>query len=105
MADNEHTAAALGHSEKLCIEHAISDGVEAAPDEAGVSPARARNCRYSSGKASKQDCKVSPVIGAEKSGDVLNDHPLWLSADNKAMELVPEAGSLSSQSLTLSSHG
>jgi hypothetical protein len=76
MSDNEHTAAALGHSEILRIENAIRDVVDWPSGESCVSPTVARNLRNDSGKPSKHDCKVSPVMGTEKSWDILDNHVL-----------------------------
>lgn len=90
MADNEQTAASLGHSVKLRVKHTPSDFVEWAGGESCVAPAVFRNCWNDSGKASKHDCKVSPSIAGENSGDVLEDNPARPKLRNNSMQLEIE---------------
>jgi len=87
MSDNEHTAAALGHSEILRVQHPPTDAIPELdqPFEDGA--------------------KVPSFVAAEKTGDILDDHPVRSNVSKNAVELVPQPGPLSSQARAASGNG
>jgi hypothetical protein len=85
-SDNEHTAAALGHSEVLSVKHPVG-------------PPIPEFCQ-----PSKDDGHVSAAVAGEKAGDVLDDHPTGSELSKETMELEPKSAPLASQASTLSSH-
>jgi len=87
MADNEHTAAALGHSVELSVKHPPS-------------PQIPEFCQRS-----EENAHVSLVSRGQKTGDIFDNNPARSKLLKNSMELEPESGSLSSQALALSGNG
>jgi hypothetical protein len=87
MSDNEHTAAALGHSEILRVQHPPTDAIPELDQPLN------------------DGGKVPSFVAAEKTGDILDDHPVRSNALKNSVELVPQSGSLSSQSCAASGNG
>jgi len=69
IADNEHTAASLGDSEKLSVKDSPRDAIPALDHE----PDEGRECES--------------VVGRKDSGDVLPNHPAGADSASKAKKL------------------
>jgi len=86
MADNEHTAAALGHSVELSVKHPPS-------------PQIPEFCQRS-----EENAHVSLVSRGQKTGDIFDNNPARVKLLKHSYKLPPEAAPLSSQPSTASSH-
>jgi hypothetical protein len=84
MSDNEHTAAALRHSEVLSVKNRPGHAIP----EFGERP---------------DDCfKVAAVSTREEPRDILSDNPGGLDESNEPVILPPERATVSSQSCACS---
>lgn len=85
-ADNEHTAASLGHAEVLSVEH---------PPGVPIPEFSQRP---------KDGSEVSPAVTRQKARDVLEENPTGSALSSEASELEEQSAPSSSQASTLSSH-
>ena len=86
-ADNEHTAASLGHSEELSVKHPVGP-----PIPEFFQP-------------SKDDGHICSAVRGKKARDVLDENPTGSDLSDDAMELVPEARPLTSEASSATGHG
>lgn len=114
-SDNEHTAAALGHSEVLSVKHPPDHAVpefDQPPNDDGEVAASVVGTRPSSSGvlvllfAEDNRCRSAVRASArrQKAGDVLDDQPTGTELSSETMELEPQSAPLSSQASTASSH-
>jgi hypothetical protein len=86
VSDNEHTAAALGHSEVLSVKHPVAPPV---PEV---------------GQDSEDDAHVPSFVRRQKARDVLDENPTGSELTSETHELVEQSAPLASQASTASSH-
>ena len=106
-ADNEHSTAALGHSEISRVKHAPCGAALWSGADARVSPAFLRDFRPEAGEFPEDDGEIfagASFWGGQKARNVFGAKPIGSEFISDTHEFMEESAPRSSQATTLSRH-